>query len=100
MAESRLGITGSKSDIDTTPARLSSDTTKVVNNGIQLLADSTNTDVIYVGYNDTMTAGTADATDGFPIVAGAAIFLPCRHLSDIYLMSTTNPDQIIHFLGQ
>ncbi len=100
MAESRAGITGSKSDIDTTPTRLSSDTTKVVNNGVQLLADSTNTDVLYVGYTSSITPGTVDATNGFPIVAGAALFIPCRHLSDIYIMSSTNPDQIVHVIGQ
>jgi len=100
MAESRAGVTGSKSDIDTTPTRLSSDTTKVVNNGVQLLAASDNTDVVYVGYTSNMTAGTADATDGFPLVAGAALCIPCRHVSDIYVMSTTNPDQKVSFIGQ
>ncbi len=101
MPQSRIGFTRRKSDVDVVPTRLAPvGQGLIVNEGIQILASSANTDTLYVGYSASMTANSADLTDGFPLVAGSAIFLPCRQASDIYIMSTSNPSQVIWFLGQ
>lgn len=100
MPIARHGLTGSKSDIGTSPARLISDRKVVVNAGVQLVASSDNSEIIWVGYNDDITAGTADATDGFPLAAGAGMFMPVRHPADIWVRSTSGESQKVHYLGQ
>lgn len=99
-SQTRAGLTGRKSDIDATPSRLSTDLIRTVNEGVQILTSSSNTDAIYVGYSAAITADSADATDGFPLAPGAAMFLPCRHISDIWLRSESASSQVVWFLGQ
>jgi hypothetical protein len=70
------------------------------NEGVQLLASPSNGETIYVGYNNLITANAADATDGFPLQAGASLFMPCRHASDIWLISPTLSNLVVWFIGQ
>lgn len=44
--------------------------------GVLIVAAPTNTGVVYVGFSNAVTAGTADATDGMPLPAGAALEIP------------------------
>ena len=100
MPISRNGFTGRKSDIGTTPARVISDQSVVVNEGLQILASPNNSETIYVGYSSGITANSADSTDGFPLVPGASLFLPCRHPADVYVRSSTLSSQVIWFASQ
>lgn len=40
-------------------------------------------DLIYVGFADTVTAGTADATDGYPLSAGQVMEIPVSVVNDV-----------------
>ncbi len=101
MPVAKKGKTGRKSDIDTTAAPLVSEADDMVlNKGVQVLTSSANTGTIYVGYGDTITADSDDATDGFPLAPGAAFFFPCRHLRDVWVISSTGSSQKIWFLAQ
>jgi hypothetical protein len=52
--------------------------------GIELIAAATNSGTVYVG-NADVTAGAADATDGFPLAPGARLFLPLDDPSKVYV---------------
>ena len=60
--------TGRKSSIGTSAVQLTTSTH--VSRGIQVIADSTNSVIVYVGLS-TVTANAADSTDGFPLSARA-----------------------------
>jgi len=55
--------------------------------GIEIRADSGNTDVIYVGYNSSVTAGTAGQSDGFPLQAGDSKSWPVESPNKLWLIS-------------
>lgn len=57
--------------------------------GIELIAAATNAaGIVYVG-NADVTAGSAEATDGFPLAAGARLFIPIERVSSIHLIGST-----------
>lgn len=85
----RNGDSGRKSDITTVPSQLTPNSFVTLNEGVQILASPDNTEAIYVGTRSTITANSSDALDGFPLVAGASLFVPCRQLSDVWVRSLT-----------
>ena len=101
MPVARSGKTGRKSDIGTAPSQLVSESGNIVlNEGVQVVTSSSNSDTVWVGYTSDITANSADLTDGFPLSPGAAMFFPCRHLRDIWVRSTSGSSQTLWFLGQ
>jgi len=74
-----------------------SDNDRELDAGVQVIADPTNTGIIYVGVRDTLTADAA-ATAGFPLTEGQSLFLPVRRESDIKLVSDTT-SQTLHFMS-
>ena len=64
--------TGGKGSISTTPLQLTTVDAEG-QRGIQITADSGNTAAVYVGESNAITPGTVDATDGYPIAAGATL---------------------------
>jgi hypothetical protein len=56
--------------------------------GVEIKAAVTNTGTLYVGNSD-VTADAADATSGFPLHAGDAIFLPVDDPTSVYLIGST-----------
>lgn len=83
----------SKASIGGTAVQLSA-TSTAVQYGVLVRAADANTAPIYIGYASTVTAGVAaPTTDGLPIAAGQAYFvprscLPNQNLTDIYAIST------------
>jgi hypothetical protein len=58
-------------DVDATAERLTPTANVFLcQNGVYLRAAAANTGVVYVGFADTVTAGTVAATDGYPLSAG------------------------------
>lgn len=84
----RDGATGRNSNITGTASQLAAGG-PAANEGITILASSANTGTIYVGYASTITADAADGTDGFPLAAGASIFLPARKVEDVWVIAST-----------
>jgi len=69
--------------------------------GITIKAADANSGKVYFGYANTVTAGTADATDGFELSAGQAYWIPkysANDVTEIYLIST-NGSEIIYVEG-
>jgi hypothetical protein len=86
---------GRKSAIGTTAVQLT--TTSVhAPRGVQMKAAVSNSGTVYVGNSD-VTAGAADATDGFPLGAGDALFVPIDDPSKIYLVGTA-AGQVVYFV--
>lgn len=83
--------TGSLSSIGATALQLSG---RSVRNrgGIRVKARASNsTNLVYVG-GPSVTAGTADGTDGYELAAGDEILLPVnqfRTVSDVYVIGST-----------
>jgi len=94
----KIGQTGRRSDVSTVASKLSGDTGIVTNEGVQILVSSSNSEPIYVGYSSSITCDTADATDGFPLVAGSSLFLPCRHPSEIWVVAPTQSNLVLWFI--
>jgi hypothetical protein len=61
---------------------------------LQIYADAGNADIIYVGYSSSITADSADSTDGFAIPAGGTIFIPVRQTGEIFVISGTASQKI------
>ena len=55
--------------------------------GIQIYAAGVNTDTVYVGFRDTISADVDDDTDGYAIEPGKAVLLPIKNPNLIYLIA-------------
>lgn len=87
---------GSNRDVDTTAEALTS-TSFATAKGITIVADSTNTGIVYVGNSD-VTAGTTAATDGFPLGAGESITLEVSNPNLLYVIGSAN-NQIVYWVA-
>lgn len=87
---------GRNSDIDTAAEPLTT-TPRRVSRGVQLKAAATNSAVIYVG-NQDVTIAAQDATDGFPLEPGDALFLPIDSPHKIFLVAAA-PNQSVSWLA-
>ena len=92
-------ITRSNRDVDAAAEQLTTDATVTSQIGFILQGGPANaTGLVYVSTNPSLTAGTADATDGFPLAAGQSEFFPVKKASDLYVFgSTTN--LVVFFYG-
>lgn len=79
----------------------------VINNNAIIKAASFNTSVVYVGLNNSVTPGTNDATDGYPIYPGEALSVSrfacgTTGLSSIFLIAVsgaTGPQKVHYALN-
>lgn len=99
-AISKVGLTGRRSNVSTVASQLTSDSGVVANEGVQILVSSANSEPIYVGYSSAITCDEADSTDGFPLIAGSSLFLPCRHASEIWVKAPTQANLVLWFITQ
>ena len=58
-----------------------------------VIADPTNTGIIYVGASG-VTADSADATDGWPLYAGDSMTLPVNNANVVYVIASTANQKI------
>jgi hypothetical protein len=84
---------GANGDVDTTAEALVS-SSKRATRGVQLKAAAENTGTIYVGMDSGVTAGSVDATDGFPLAAGEGLFLPIDDASKVYVIGSANNQRV------
>ena len=87
--------TGRKSSIGTTAVQITSSTH--VSRGVQIIADSTNSVKVYVGIS-TVTANSADGTDGFPLAAGESVVVPVSDPSLIYAIAPSGSSSKVFFI--
>ena len=86
-------FTGSKTGITTSSAALS--TTELHSRrGIQIVADSGNANRVFIGQSSSVTAGTAEATDGYPLAAGESIVLPVTDPNSIFVIGPAGTGKV------
>ena len=78
--------------VGTTAVQISQGTNQL-EAGVQIVADAGNSGTVFVGVRPTITAGTADATDGFPLQAGESFLLPVSQESEIWMIATVASQQ-------
>lgn len=90
--------TGRKSGIGPSGVQLTNSDI-VATNGVNIYSDVANNDWIWIG-SSGFTVNSADATDGYPISSGDAIFIPIRHTGDVYIRSQSNASQKVWWILQ
>lgn len=75
--------TGSNLDIDTTAEQLVS-ASVACKFGVTVKAATTNTGTVYIGASSSVTAGTNDSTDGFPLEPGESVTIPVNNINLLY----------------
>ena len=88
------GDTQSNRDVDTTAEQGPSIAAKF---GVTVRAAPGNSGVVYVGSSD-VTAGTTDATDGFPLQAGESITVPVANANQLYVIGGA-ANQIVYYFA-
>ena len=86
-----------KKTIGASAVQLSTDTT-ALDHGVRLKAATANTGNLFIGNSNAVTAGTADATDGFFLDADQEVFLQVTKLADIWIIASAAA-QIVYFTG-
>tara|TARA_R100000742_G_C4226020_1_gene48632 strand:+ start:179 stop:472 length:294 start_codon:yes stop_codon:yes gene_type:complete len=79
-------FTGSKTGITTSAVALSS-TDLHAHRGVQIVAATGNANPIYIGQSASVTADSAEATDGYPLSAGESIVIPVIDPNTVYVVS-------------
>ena len=87
---------GSNLDIDTVAEQMTA-TSVTCKIGVNVIADAANDGIIYVGNSD-VTAGTVATTDGYPLSAGDAVFMPVSNPNKIYCIGSA-VNQKIYWLA-
>lgn len=84
-------------DVGTTVVALSTND-RPLKGGVQVIADAGNSGIVYIGVRSTLTAGTVNATDGFPLSSGESIFVPVSTEADLKLVADA-ASQAVHFIS-
>lgn len=87
---------GANRDIDTTAEQITS-TSFACKFGVLLKASHLNTGTVYIGNSD-VTAGTTDATDGFPLMPGESVLAKVNNTNIPYAIGSAN-NQIIYWFA-
>ena len=90
---SRPIYTGRTSSIGTSAVALTSSDVSG-DRGVQIFADSSNAGTLYVGEDDTVTADSADGTDGYPIAAGETVVIPTLRPDLLYVIASTGTNKL------
>jgi hypothetical protein len=64
--------------------------------GVQIKASDTNTGIVYIGDTSSVTANTADATDGFPLSAGQGLFVPIDDVTRLYAIASAAGQKLFY----
>lgn len=101
MSVNQVPITGAKSGITGTAAQLVSTSTPI-QYGAQIVAAAANSGKVYVGLLGVTAGGTADATDGYELVASQSVFIPKNFCSgdasNIYVIASAST-QAVYWLA-
>ena len=87
---------GSNRDVDAAAEVLTA-TSFPCRHGVLLKADRLNAGTIYIGLSD-VTAGTAAATDGFPLDANDTLFIEISNPNLLYVFAS-EVNQIIYWIA-
>lgn len=88
-------LTGRKSSIGATALQLTATSTKCT--GVYVKAADDNTGKVYVGIS-TVTADSADATDGFPLSADTGVFVTIDDPSKLYVIGSTTGQKVFYMI--
>lgn len=77
---------GAKSSIGVTAVQITA-TSIEAQKGVLIKADTNNSGIVYIGNSD-VTAGSADATDGFPLQPGESVQVEIDNVNRIYAIGS------------
>jgi hypothetical protein len=86
---------GAKSAIGGTALQLVA-TKTICKRGVQVKAAAGNSGKVYVGNSD-VTAGSADATDGFELSASQGLFVPAQDASTVWVIGSAGGQKVFWF---
>lgn len=86
-------IVSGKKELTTNAAQLTT-SNQIIKVGIHIKAPSTNTDIIYVGGRNILTA----PTDGYPLDPGESLFIECDALGKLYARANSRT-QVLHYIA-
>jgi hypothetical protein len=95
--KTKTNINTGTADVGVTVSALSADS-RDLEGGVQIVCPTGNTGIVFVGTRSSLTAGTANASDGFPLNATDSIWLPANKESEVFLISDT-ASQTVSFLS-
>ena len=84
---------GRKSSVGTSAVQLTSTSTDA-SRGVLVKAADDNSGTVYVGNSSSVTADSADATDGFPLAAGEAVLVKVNNASRVYLIGSASGQKV------
>lgn len=79
-----------------TPVQLTA-STRNLTSGVHVVADTANTNSVWVGVRSNLTAGTGD-TSGVELPAGTELMVPVTKESDLYIVSDAAA-QVVTFMS-
>ena len=92
-------FSGRKSNIGTSAVRISNDEMNRPNIGVQIIAPSSNSTTVYVGFTNSITTDSDDSTDGFPLVAGSSVLIHDVKPYDIWVIGDGAGPSKVFFIG-
>jgi len=84
---------GRKSNIGTTAVRLTT-TSNRSKRGVLVKAAADNTGTVYVGTSSSVTADSADSTDGFELSAGDSVVVEIDDPSNVYMIASASGQKV------
>lgn len=85
--------TGQNSDVDTVAEQITT-TSVTASRGVVVKAANANSGTVYVGTSSSVTAGTADATDGFELGAGESILVEVNNANKVWVIASVNNQKV------
>lgn len=86
-------VRSGRKNATSTASQLLSSSVKL-NSGVHIKSLSTNSDVVYIGSNALLSAGT----DGYPLEPGESIFIEINNLTNLYVKATSGT-QVINYVA-
>ena len=62
--------------------------------GVYVKAAPGNTGVVYIGAQSGVTAGTTDATDGYPLSAGHEVYIPINDVNKVWAIGSAASQKV------
>ena len=84
---------GRKSSVGTTAVQLVTASTPATR-GVLLRAAADNSGTVYVGNSSSVTADSADATDGMPLAAGDSLLVKVDDASKVYVIASATGQKV------
>ena len=90
--------TGAKSSVGTSAVQMTSSSVKAPL-GVTVKAANNNSGTVYVGSSSSVTAGTADSTDGFELGPGESITILVDNTNKVWLIGSAAGQKVFYMVN-